>query len=111
MPTQSTLSKEERAKVKSINTPNKTLYASLGRIYYAYPNPNEWTYTGLQGAISIAHDEKQNIFYLRLIDMSGTRGVIWEHEVYDGFEYFQDRPYFHSFAGDVSTSINSHSAC
>lgn len=35
--------------------------------------------------------------------MSGTRGVIWEHQLYEGFEYFQDRPYFHSFAGDVSS--------
>jgi len=31
----------------------------------------------------------------------GTRGVIWEHEVYEPFVYNQDRSYFHTFAGDV----------
>ena len=105
MPTQSTLTKDERNKVKSTNSPHKTLYASLGRLYYAYPNPNEWSYTGLQGAISFAHDDKQGVYYLRLVDMTGTRGVIWEHQLYEGFEYFSDRPYFHSFAGDVSFSL------
>jgi hypothetical protein len=37
----------------------------------------------------------------RLVDLDGTRGVIWEHELYQNFDYFQDRPYFHSFPGDV----------
>ena len=38
----------------------------------------------------------------QLVDLTGTRGIIWEHELYEEFEYFQDRPFFHSFAGDVS---------
>jgi Wiskott-Aldrich syndrome protein len=36
--------------------------------------------------------------------LDGTRGVIWEHELYQNFDYFQDRPYFHSFPGDVRLS-------
>ena len=53
MPAQSTLSNDEKAKVKAaVNSPaNKILTAALARIYYAYPNPNEWSYTGLQGAL------------------------------------------------------------
>lgn len=39
-----------------------------------------------------------------MVDLVGTRGVIWEHELWERFEYFQDRPYFHSFPGDVSLS-------
>lgn len=31
---------------------------------------------------------------------------MWEHEMYEGFEYYQDRPFFYSFPGDVS-SISS----
>ncbi|KAG1889738.1 uncharacterized protein F5891DRAFT_1282780 [Suillus fuscotomentosus] len=37
---------------------------------------------------------------LRLVDLTGTRGVIWEHELDEAFEYHQDRAFFHSFAGD-----------
>ena len=38
----------------------------------------------------------------QLVDLSSdTRGIIWEHELYEGFEYFQDGP-FHTFAEDVS---------
>ena len=103
MPAQSTLSNDEKAKVKAaVNSPaNKILTAALARIYYAYPNPNEWSYTGLQGALAFVRDQ-QGVHNFQLVDLTGTRGVIWEHELYEEFEYFQDRPFFHSFAGDVS---------
>lgn len=103
MPAQETLSPDDKSKVKSVipKPPNKIVTAALVRIYYAYPQPNEWSYAGLQGALAFVKDETRNIFYMRLVDLAGTRGVIWEHELYDGFEYFQDRPFFHSFAGDV----------
>lgn len=32
----------------------------------------------------------------------GTRGVIWEHEFYEGMDFNQDRTFFYSFASDVS---------
>ncbi|EJF63715.1 WH1-domain-containing protein, partial [Dichomitus squalens LYAD-421 SS1] len=101
MPAQSTLSNDEKTKVKAaVNSPaNKILTAALARIYYAHPNPNEWSYTGLQGALAFVRDQ-QGVYNLKLVDLTGTRGIIWEHELYEGFEYFQDRPFFHSFAGD-----------
>ena len=104
MPSVSTLSEEEKTKVKNAipKSSNKIQTAALGRIYYAHPNPNEWSYSGLQGALAFAKDNTKGAYYFRLVDLQGTRGVIWEHELYDGFEYFQDRPFFHSFAGDVS---------
>ncbi|KAI0674339.1 hypothetical protein C8Q78DRAFT_929572, partial [Trametes maxima] len=101
MPAQSTLSNDEKAKVKAaVNSPaNKIFTAALTRIYYAYPKPEEWSYTGLQGALAFVKDT-QGVFYLKLVDLAGTRGIIWEHEVYEEFEYNQDRPFFHSFPGD-----------
>lgn len=104
MPAVSTLSEDDKNKVKAAipKSSNKIQTAALARIYYAHPNPNEWSYSGLQGALALAQDTSRNAFYLRLVDLTGTRGVIWEHELYEGFEYFQDRPFFHSFAGDVS---------
>lgn len=103
MPATSTLTSDEKTKVKAaVNAPaNKIFTAALARIYYAYPKPDEWSYTGLQGALAFVKDT-QGVLYLKLVDLTGTRGIIWEHELYEGFEYFQDRPFFHSFAGDVS---------
>jgi len=37
---------------------------------------------------------------LKLVDFTGTRGVIWQHELDAQFEYHKDRPFFHSFAGN-----------
>ncbi|TRM59012.1 hypothetical protein BD626DRAFT_409712 [Schizophyllum amplum] len=103
MPSQSTLNADEKGKVKAaISTPtNKIFFAALARIYYAHPVPSEWAYAGLQGALAIVRDSsKANALFFRLVDLTGTRGVIWEHELYQGFEYNADRAYFHSFAGD-----------
>ncbi|TFK50452.1 WH1-domain-containing protein, partial [Heliocybe sulcata] len=103
MPAQSTLSDDDKVKVKSgvPKSNNKIIHAVLARIYYAYPDPNSWSYAGLQGALVVARDTSKNgTLYFRMVDLSGTRGVIWEYEVYEGFEYFSDRPFFHSFPGD-----------
>lgn len=107
MPAVSTLTDEEKTKVKNAipKSSNKIQTAALGRIYYAHPNPNEWSYSGLQGAIAFVKDNTRNAFYFRMVDLTGTRGVIWEHELYEGFEYFQDRPFFYSFPGDVSGAL------
>lgn len=105
MPSQSTLSTEDKQKVKSsilsTDSGNKILTACLARVYYAHPDPHRWQYAGLQGALAFVKDNSRNVFFLRMVELGGTRGVVWEHELYDGFEYFQDRPFFHSFPGDV----------
>ncbi|KAJ7039497.1 hypothetical protein C8F04DRAFT_891820, partial [Mycena alexandri] len=102
MPSQSTLNTEEKNKVKAAipASSNKILFASLARIYYAHPQPNEWSYSGLQGALAIVKDNSKNTHAFRLVDLDGTRGVIWEHELYNGFEYNPDRAFFHSFPSD-----------
>lgn len=104
MPAQSTLSTDDKNKVKAAipNSSNKIFTAALVRIYYAYPEPDKWSYAGLQGALALSKDNLKNTITFKLVDLNGTRGVIWEHELYDGFEYYSDRPFFHSFAGDVS---------
>ena len=104
MPTTSTLDADDKIKVKSAVplSSSKIIFAALSRIYYAYPQPDKWAYAGLQGGLVFSRDTHNNILYFRLVDLDGTRGVIWEHELYDGLEYSQDRGFFHSFAGDVS---------
>jgi neural Wiskott-Aldrich syndrome protein len=102
MPSSSTLSANDKIRIKSvIPTPAKILAASLARIYFAYPDPLSWNYGGLQGALVLVVDRARGAHFLCLVDLLGTRGVLWEHEIYKDFEYNQDRPFFHSFASDV----------
>ncbi|KAF8066732.1 hypothetical protein FPV67DRAFT_1367468, partial [Lyophyllum atratum] len=100
MPAQSTLSADDKAKVKSAVSGSKVFTAALARVYYAYPSPSKWSYAGLQGAIAFVKDTTNNTLSFKMVDLEGTRGVIWEHELYEGFEYHPDRSFFHSFAGD-----------
>ncbi|OAX77643.1 hypothetical protein ACJ72_08056 [Emergomyces africanus] len=77
---------------------NKILGAAVARLYVAHPNPNKWTYTGLQGAVVLANDLVGHTFWIKLVDISPAgRGVVWDQEIYDGFSYNQDRTFFHTF--------------
>lgn len=76
---------------------NKIIDVAIARLYVAYPNPDEWQYTGLSGAIVLVDDLVGNTFFLKLVDIKGNRGVLWDHELYVKFEYYQDRTFFHSF--------------
>ncbi|KAF5392318.1 hypothetical protein D9757_001400 [Collybiopsis confluens] len=104
MPSQSALSAADKSLIKSSipvsPATNKIFYATLARIYFAYPDPNSWSYGGLQGALVFCRDNVSGVRSFQMVDLSGSRGVIWEHELYDGFEYNADRAFFHSFAGD-----------
>ena len=104
----STISSSDKSKVKSCISEStyKLITGTMARIYYAYPEPTQWAYSGLQGALMFVLDKGKGLFWFKLVDLTGTRGVIWEHEFYKGeFEYFKDRETFHSFAGDVSLTI------
>lgn len=107
MPSKS-LTPEEKTKVTSAipNSFNKIFAAVPARIYFAHPQRDKWSYGGLQGALAFTYDKSQDAFVLKLVDFTGTRGIIWKHELYDQFEYHKDRPFFHSFAGDVSSSFD-----
>jgi neural Wiskott-Aldrich syndrome protein len=107
MPTYSTISSDDKARIKAAvpSTNNKILTATLTRVYYAHPDPNSWAYAGLQGALVLTMDKNTNGFGFKLVDLQGTRGVIWEHEIWEPFEYHLDRPFFHSFSGDVRVHL------
>ncbi|QSS54704.1 actin associated protein Wsp1 [Histoplasma capsulatum var. duboisii H88] len=77
---------------------NKILAVAVARLYVAHPNPQKWTYTGLQGAAVLANDLVGHTFWIKLVDVSPAgRGVVWDQEIYDGFSYNQDRTFFHTF--------------
>ncbi|KIW57554.1 hypothetical protein PV05_06095 [Exophiala xenobiotica] len=77
---------------------NKIQAVAVARLYIALPGRNRWTYTGLQGAAVLCNDLVGNTFWIKLVDISpANRGVIWDQEIYDTFQYNQDRTFFHSF--------------
>ncbi|KAK1758560.1 putative WH1 domain-containing protein [Echria macrotheca] len=77
---------------------NKIQAVAVARLYVAYPNRSKWNYTGLQGAVVLANDLVGNTYWLKMVDISaGNRGVIWDQEIYDTWNYNQDRVFFHTF--------------
>lgn len=105
----SSMSNDEKNKVKgALSSSSKIFMVAVSRIYYAHPDPQKWSYSGEQGGLAFVQDKSNGSLYFRLIDLQGTRGVIWEHELYDDFTLNDDRPFFHSFPGDVSQVDVSH---
>lgn len=93
------LTTQDKEKVKRAipKANNKIIDATVARLYIAYPDPTKWVYTGLVGAIALVDDLVGHTFFLKLVDIIGHRGVIWDQELYVNFEYNQDRKYFHTF--------------
>nr|POE59153.1 proline-rich protein las17 [Quercus suber] len=99
----SILSDEDKQVVKRTvpKASNKIHAVAVAKLYIAYPNHQRWTYTGLQGAAVLANDLVGNTFWVKLVDVSpSSRGVIWDQEIYETFNYNQDRTFFHSFEGE-----------
>ena len=78
-------------------TSNKIIDVTVARLYIAYPDRTKWQYTGLSGAIALVDDLVGHTFFLKLIDIFGHRGIIWDQELYVNFQYYQDRTFFHTF--------------
>jgi hypothetical protein len=71
----SILSEEEKETVKR-NVPkasNKIQAVAVAKLFIAYPNRNQWTATGLQGAIVLSNDLVGNTYWLKLVDISVSR--------------------------------------
>lgn len=96
---------EEKAKIKAAFAGEyKILTAALCRIYYAHPDPQQWTFSGLQGGLALVADrmDAKAPRWLKVVDLAGTRGVVWKYELYDGFKLTSDLPFFQSFDACVS---------
>ena len=113
MPAQSTITSDDKSKIKSsLPQPQyKILTATFARVYHAYPDPNTWSYAEMQGALVFVRDNSIAGFLLKMVDLFGTRGVIWEHELHEPLSYYLDLPLFHSFAGDVSSCSRFFAVC
>lgn len=95
----SILKDADEKKIKRVipKASNKIIDQTVARLYIAHPNPQKWQYTGLSGAIVLVEDLLGKSFFLKLVDIEGQRGVLWDQELYVDFKYYQDRTFFHSF--------------
>lgn len=93
------LSNPDNEKIKRVipKATNKVIDSTACKLYIAYPDPTQWTDTGLMGAIVLVDDLVGHTFFLKLVDITGSRGVIWDQELYVDFAYHQDRTFFHTF--------------
>jgi len=68
----SLLSDGDRETVKRTvpKSANKIQAVAIARLYIAYPNRQQWTYTGLQGAAVLSNDLIGNTFWIKLVDIS-----------------------------------------
>ncbi|KAG0346973.1 hypothetical protein BG004_000383 [Podila humilis] len=100
MPSVTLHNPEDKAAIKRAlpTTTQKIITATVARLYVAYPDPNQWTYSGIMGGLAFV--QTKTTFLFRIVDLMGSRGVIWEQELYENFEYTQERSFFHTFAID-----------
>ncbi|KAF9272228.1 hypothetical protein BGZ68_002590, partial [Mortierella alpina] len=100
MPSVTLHNPEDKAAIKRAlpTTTQKIITATVARLYVAYPDPNSWTYSGIMGGLAFV--QTKSTFLFRIVDLMGSRGVIWEQELYENFEYTQERSFFHTFAID-----------
>ena len=55
---------------------NKIHAVAVARLYVAYPDPQRWVYTGIQGAAVLANDLVGRTFWLKIVDVSVSTGAL-----------------------------------
>ncbi|GAA5870967.1 hypothetical protein JCM1840_002741 [Sporobolomyces johnsonii] len=101
MPSTSTLTSSEKSLIKKhapVGSGDKIHAAAIGRVYYAFPDPAKWSYSGISGAVVFGWGQQGG--WLKVVDLAGTRGVIWQHGIVEDMAYYQDRTFFHTFPSD-----------
>ncbi|KAL9558132.1 hypothetical protein MBANPS3_001038 [Mucor bainieri] len=94
-------SADDKNLVRKAVPTSKIFTAGVARLHVASPDPSKWTYSQVWGAAVFCIDKaKNNSFFIRLVDIQNGSGVIWEQELYEGFNYIKDASYFHSFETD-----------
>ncbi|KAI9317463.1 hypothetical protein BX666DRAFT_2154070, partial [Dichotomocladium elegans] len=100
MPSKALATAEDKNKVRRALPDSKIYAATVARLYVAYPNPQKWAYSGIWGAVVFLKDKKNRSLYFKIVDLMHPRDILWEQELYDGFELTMATPFFFTFPGD-----------
>lgn len=100
------LSSEDKVKINRAipKGSNNILDATVAKLFVAYPDPDKYEDTGVSGAVVLVDDTVGKTFFIKIVDIYGQRGVIWDQELCVNFEYHKDRTFFHSFEMDNFTA-------
>lgn len=60
----------------------------------------KWTHR-CYGVVCFVKDNPKRSYFIRVYDLIQSEPV-WEQELYNTFEYREQRPFFHSFEAEVS---------
>ncbi|KAJ1757036.1 hypothetical protein LPJ58_003472, partial [Coemansia sp. RSA 1591] len=103
MPTASLLSSEEKSAIKAAqpSSKHKILAAAIARVFAARPG-DKWKYTKRFGGLVLVKDAHSKASFLRLVNLGGAAGppLLWEQELYEGFDFTEQRPFFYTVVGD-----------
>lgn len=103
MPSVTLSNAEDKATIKKQlpSSSNKILTATVVRLYQAHPDPDQWTYTNIFGAIALVQDKSKGYsFFFRIVDLQNHKGILWEQELGPRFVYRNDSLFFHTFGTD-----------
>ncbi|KAI9275909.1 hypothetical protein BDA99DRAFT_568495 [Phascolomyces articulosus] len=79
--------------------PNASIYtAAVARLVIAFPDPEVWSHTGVWGAATLC--KENGSYYIRIIDIENHTGILWEHELYQDFDFVQEAGFFYTFDTD-----------
>ncbi|KAJ2033531.1 hypothetical protein H4S03_005590 [Coemansia sp. S3946] len=103
MPAVSLLSAEDKAAIKAAqpSSKHKILSAAIARLFVALPGRPTWSYTHRFGGLVLVKDAHNRASFLRIINLAGAGNrILWEQELYEGFDFAEQRPFFYTVAGD-----------
>ncbi|KAJ1859901.1 hypothetical protein LPJ73_001630, partial [Coemansia sp. RSA 2703] len=104
MPAPSLLSHDDRSTILNVQPKPKhsVLGAAVARLFVAHPDKRRWTYTHRFGGLVLVKDTHNNdASFLRIINLSPSgKSVLWEQELYRGFEFTRHAPFFFTVVGD-----------
>ncbi|KAI8143992.1 hypothetical protein BJV82DRAFT_610154 [Fennellomyces sp. T-0311] len=101
MPSVTLPSAQDKNLVRKALPTSKILTAAVARLFVASPDPSRWSYANVWGAATFCKDKSKNgSFFIRLVDIENQAGVLWEQELYEGFDYIKEKPFFHTFETD-----------
>ncbi|KAI8341871.1 hypothetical protein BC941DRAFT_414710 [Chlamydoabsidia padenii] len=101
MPSVTLPTTEDKNIVRKALPTSKILTSAVARLYVNVPHTSTWTYSERWGAATFCKDKKKhNAFFIRIVDIVNHTGILWEQELYDGFEYNKDKDFFHTFGTD-----------
>ncbi|KAI9322035.1 hypothetical protein DFJ73DRAFT_875861 [Zopfochytrium polystomum] len=79
------------------------LAATVARLYLAPGRAAEWKYQDKIGAVVLARN-RDGIYAFHIIDLRDRR-IVWSSEHDASFDYFQDKPFFHSFPSQADRAM------